>query len=605
MQSIRVLAGALASAIVVVVSACGDLHAPAPKPASIDIVSPGTTSGTVGQRLASAPTFVVHDDHGNVMDGVSVTISLASGAGALEGAPSKTVNGATSIGNWTLGSKVGVDQVTIAVAGVPSLTIAVTANAGPASKITPVSATTISGRVGEVLAPAPSARVTDSFDNPIPGAAVSLAVSGGGSAPSSMNADAQGNLAVDTWMLGTIVGQNLLTLTVGSATLSFIANSVPGDPVQLAAISGDQQQGRAGAPLAVPIQLRAVDRYGNAITAPGQTATFTVTGGGGTLAATTVTLGPDGTIVMPAWTLGRTALPQTVHVTSGTLAGDISASVQTDYHIDVRFFGPDMTDAQKALFTNAAARLSAIVTGDLPDVPVANLDVTYMCGVAGPPVMNETIDDLVIFASVQNIDGPGKILAESGPCVFRNTASGFLTAVGVMEFDSSDLATMGANGILQDVITHEMLHVLGVGTLWQTKSLIQGAGTALSAYYGTIGRQGCLDSGGAAICAANVPVENNGVPGTADSHWRESTFQSELMTGYVNSGGMPLSAITVGSLSDLGYVVNPLAADPFRVPGGPGGAAREVTPSGEAWERPLPLPGALLTPLGPTLIKRP
>jgi hypothetical protein len=78
-------------------------------------------------------------------------------------------------------------------------------------------------------------------------------------------------------------------------------------------------------------------------------------------------------------------------------------------------------------------------------------------------------------------------------------------------------------------------------------------------------------------------VENNGVPGTADAHWRESTFGNELMTGYVNLNGMPLSAITVGSLADLGYEVNPLAADPYRVPSGALGN-RIPTPS-EPWER--------------------
>jgi len=56
------------------------------------------------------------------------------------------------------------------------------------------------------------------------------------------------------------------------------------------------------------------------------------------------------------------------------------------------------------------------------------------------------------------------------------------------------------------------------------------------------------------------------IPGTADAHWRESIFGPELMTGFVNHGAMPLSAITVGSLADLGYTVNPLAADPFVVP---------------------------------------
>ena len=54
-------------------------------------------------------------------------------------------------------------------------------------------------------------------------------------------------------------------------------------------------------------------------------------------------------------------------------------SVQSDFHIDVRFFGPEMTDAQKALFTNAAARITALVTGDIPDVPLVNFSVGRSC----------------------------------------------------------------------------------------------------------------------------------------------------------------------------------------------------------------------------------
>src|SRR5262249_47144130 len=144
------------------------------------------------------------------------------------------------------------------------------------------------------------------------------------------------------------------------------------------------------------------------------------------------------------------------------------------------------------------------------------------------------------------------------------------------------LAAMTANGTLQDVITHEMLHVVGVGTLWDIRSLLSGAGTSASTFLGANSKQGCIGDAGSSVCTLGVPVENNGVPGTADSHWRETTFQTELMTGYVNTGGMPLSAITVGSLADLGYVVNPFAADPFTVPGAVS-ASRNATVVGPGW----------------------
>jgi len=62
-----------------------------------------------------------------------------------------------------------------------------------------------------------------------------------------------------------------------------------------------------------------------------------------------------------------------------------------------------------------------------------------------------------------------------------------------------------------------------------------------------------------------VPVENTGGAGTRDAHWRETVFKHELMTGYINSGVNPLSATTIGSLQDMGYVVNVGAADPFNL----------------------------------------
>ncbi len=373
----------------------------------------------------------------------------------------------------------------------------------------------------------------------------------------------------------------MLTLSVGSATLAFTANLAPGDPTQMVTLEGDGQSAFAGS-TANQVRVRIADRYGNGV--PGQAVSFAVTGGNGTLASAGGQTAADGVVTLPTWTLGRTALPQTLHVSSGSLAVDIGATVKTDYHIQVRFFGPDMTDDQKALFTNAAARISAIVTGHLPDMTLNNLSVSAACGLPGLPTLNETVQDLVIYASVQDIDGAGKILAQSGPCVTRPRSAGGLTSLGLMLFDGADLASMAQRGILQDVITHEMLHIVGIGTLWSDKQLVTAAGTPSVAYYGAQGRQGCTDDGGLAVCANAVPVENNGVPGTTDAHWRESTFGNELMTGYVNFNGMPLSAITVGSLADLGYVVNPLAADPYKVPSGALGNIVPTTPS-EPWER--------------------
>jgi hypothetical protein len=54
-----------------------------------------------------------------------------------------------------------------------------------------------------------------------------------------------------------------------------------------------------------------------------------------------------------------------------------------------------------------------------------------------------------------------------------------------MSFDSADLANMEADGTLNDVITHEMGHVLGIGTVWKRKKLLKGAGTKNPTFIGT------------------------------------------------------------------------------------------------------------------------
>jgi hypothetical protein len=109
-----------------------------------------------------------------------------------------------------------------------------------------------------------------------------------------------------------------------------------------------------------------------------------------------------------------------------------------------------------------------------------------------------------------------------------------------------------------------MGHVLGIGTIWSNKRLLKGAGTSNPTFRGTAAMKeyGKLKS----VSTAPVPVENHGGQGTADSHWRETVFGSELMTGYVANPPNPLSRMTIASLQDLGYVVNMGVAEPYALP---------------------------------------
>ena len=219
--------------------------------------------------------------------------------------------------------------------------------------------------------------------------------------------------------------------------------------------------------------------------------------------------------------------------------------ISNGFGIQVRVSG--LTVGQQNAFLQAANRWAQVITGDLSN--------ELYNGVA--------VDDVLIDASAVSIDGAGGVLGQAGPDRFRSGS--FIPYHGTMQFDTADLAALEANGQLTAVVLHEMGHVLGIGTIWEDRGFVSGAGTSNPRF---VGAQATAQYN--AIFGRNetsVPVENSGGSGTADSHWRDSIFGNEVMTGYVNSGFNPLSRITLGSLADLGYQVNYSAADIYTPPG--------------------------------------
>jgi hypothetical protein len=113
-----------------------------------------------------------------------------------------------------------------------------------------------------------------------------------------------------------------------------------------------------------------------------------------------------------------------------------------------------------------------------------------------------------------------------------------------------------------------MGHVLGLGSLWSDMGLLADpslppAGGTDPHFTGTAALTAFDFAGGAAYPGAKVPVENRGGPGTADVHWRESVLGNELMTGFIDFGANPLSAVSAASLADQGYQVDQAQADAY------------------------------------------
>ncbi len=214
------------------------------------------------------------------------------------------------------------------------------------------------------------------------------------------------------------------------------------------------------------------------------------------------------------------------------------------------------TAGQFATVSAAAERWKATITTGLPggtvSIPPGDCE-------AGIPAYSGSIDDLLIDVVAKPVDGAGGILAIAGPCWMRSSSG--LPLYGVLVVDSADVAGLYAVGRLDDTVLHEMGHVLGIGILWDQPPLV-GAGGPDPRFVGPM-----------ASIAANewftgwtsVPVENVGGAGTADAHWRESMLGPELMTGFIDEVNV-LSAVTIGSLVDIGYHVDIRAAEPLPRP---------------------------------------
>jgi uncharacterized protein YjdB len=339
---------------------------------------------------------------------------------------------------------------------------------------------------------------------------------------------------------------------------------------------GNDQAGMAG--VAVPLAPSIVVRDLGGSPVQGLTVTFAATEGEGTVNGGVVTTNAEGVATVGSWILGADAGPNTMTATvsgSGIAnnpltfhATGCSGGDGAGYAITVCYV-TSMTSAQRSAFQTAAARWAELITADLPGGAITLQQNN--CGTGSPALNGFVIDDLLIFAKVEPIDGPEGILGSAGPCVFRSI--GGIPAVGTMRFDAEDLAMLEQEGQLVPVILHEMGHVIGFGTRWVAKGLLQSPTTVdgplppPDTYFnGVNGIAGFNLVGGDTYTAGQkVPVENVGGVGSLNGHWRENVLANELMTSGLNAGTNMLSVLTVRSLQDLGYEVNAAAADPFHL----------------------------------------
>lgn len=548
----------------------------------VRVVGGAGQAGLVSAVLLTPVRVLAADGFGNPVPNVVVDFATPDG-GSLNPAQATTDATGTAETFWTLGPQGGTQSATVSAAGGLSAQVQAEAVTNP-DRLVIVAGPGSQGVAGQLLGSPVVVRLEDDQGQGIAGLPVIFETADGGTLVSpddpggpgtvvSVTTDVAGEATLDQWTLGPTVGSQVVSAQfAGILPVEVQVDVDPAPAATVELVSGDFQTAETSSGLAEPIVFRARDAFGNLV--PGAEIQLDPASGSGSVSSSTIVTDASGEASVE-WTLGPVVGLQTLEA---SVSADVGAAAYAaglrptngEYTVDFAFLA-DTPPNIWAAFQLAGNRWSEIITGDVPDV--VDTFPAGSCGLSSPSLVNETIDDLLILVEVVEIDGPGSILGQAGPCFIRDDGSN-LPVLGRMRLDVEDLQQIDERGLLIPLILHEAGHVIGIGTIWGLEGLLAepsldfpGADTHFT---GTQAIAAFDAVGGTPYTGAKVPVENfQGGRGTQDSHWRESVFVSELMTGFIDPVSNPLSTVTAASLGDLGYQVELGQSDNYTLPSDP------------------------------------
>lgn len=159
-----------------------------------------------------------------------------------------------------------------------------TSNPMPTGTPTPTAIGMLGGSAQAELYSSPlsvplSVHVTDQYGNSLPGATVTFAASGGATvAASTATTDTAGNAQISA-TLGAHAGVDTILASISGnpVPVMFLETALPGPAATMTIISGEDQAGTTGLPLAEPLVVQVVDQVGNAVV--GDTVTWAASTG--------------------------------------------------------------------------------------------------------------------------------------------------------------------------------------------------------------------------------------------------------------------------------------------------------------------------------------
>jgi adhesin/invasin len=352
-----------------------------------------------------------------------------------------------------------------------------------------------------------------------------------------------------------LIRRSTVARTLAPLAFAFLAaacdnSSEPSTPSALASITANPIAGQARG--VVPVTVRVTASNGRAL--PGQTVTFTVGGGGGTVAPATVTTNESGDATTQ-WTLGNSVGVQTLNAQVGTLTPlTISANVTPGAPAAVAI---SAGNAQTGAVGSALPTRPAVVVRDAAGNPVQGVQVNFTVTQGGGSIPAGTI-----LTDAQGVaTGPQWTL---GPTAGAQTLQATVLANGVtgnpLTFTAT--ATAGAPARLEAVS----------GTASQTATV----GTALSS--GTLPAVTVRDAQGNPV--QNVPVTFAITGGGGTGTGLTATTD---VNGVARIGGFTLGT-TAGPNTITATATGVTGSAAFVITGTPGAAASGTIAGGNNQE---------------------
>ena len=400
-------------------------------PQRIRIVSGNDQQGLPGAALKNPFVIEVQDERDDAFEGVPVTFTVTSGDGTLSTTSTATNTNGRAESTLTLGPNPGTNTVTVSAAGIPEGQTFNAVDIRVPKTLEIISGNDQEGLPGFALAKPFVVEVRDQADTPLPGVQVTFSVARGGGTLSGTSATTDSNGRAEGFLtLGPSPGRNTVTVSVtGIARTETFNSEGIRTPKTLEIFSGGDQEGAPGAALENPFVVEVRDRADTPV--PGVQVTFSVTSGGGTLSATSVTTNSNGR-AESTLTLGPNPATNTVTVSvAGSQEKETfnAEGVRTPKTLEI-FSGGDQEGAPGA----ALDKPFAVEVRDGTDKPLPGVEVTFSVTGGG--------GTLSVTSATTDSNGRAESTLTLGPNPGRNTVTVSVTGIARTEtFNSEGIRT--------------------------------------------------------------------------------------------------------------------------------------------------------------------